>query len=362
VDRARQRTGLSDLGSGGWEGGFERLLEAVRNEVRDDPLAVERIEALLVERLVQRLRIEAWYADHGDEARLPVEGPLVVLGLPRTATTALHHLLAVDPQFRYLRSWEVADPVPPPERSSERDDPRRPETVPGDDVRHIVTVDGPAEDWPIHALAFDHAELTLPLPSYSAWWRDRDHTGLLGYHEKVLRLLHSHRPPQRWLLKMPAYVFLIAELAAHHPGARFVMTHRDPATVVASTCSTIAAARQKRIPGWTPGPTFGHEVLEHWADGMRRAMAARDALGEERFVDVGQRQLEEDPVGTAERVYARAGLVLEGAVADAMRGWATRNRRGSRGAHRYSLEEFGLSAAEVTAMFGAYLERYGELM
>jgi len=358
VERAQERTGWSDLGPDGWQTGLDRLLVAVEQDVSDDRTAVEAIEDLLVERLVQRLRVEAWYAECGEEAGREVEGPLLIVGLPRTATTAMHHLLALDPQFRYLRTWEVRDPVPPPDAATEHEDPRRPTGPPRVDVRHIVAVDGPAEDWPFHAMAFDHAELTLPVPSYSAWWRERSHPTLCPYIDRVLRLLHSHRPPHRWLLKMPAYLFTVADVAAQHPGVHFVMTHRDPVAAIASTCSTVAASRAQRTPSWSPGPSFGREQLDHWADGMRQAMTARAVVGEERFVDVVQHELEADAVATAERVYASAGLPLDGAVVDAMRVWSDGNHRGTRGEHRYSLEEFGLRPDQVTEAFAPYLERF----
>ncbi len=357
IARARERTGLDDLGPGDWRLGLDRLVEAVDTELAE-PSSVQRIEALLVERLVQRLRIEGWYAEHRAEAERPATAPLMIIGLPRTATTAIHHLLATDPQFRYLRSWEVKDPVPPPVRATEHADPRRPAEVPGDDIRHIVTVDGPAEDWPIHAFAFDHAELTLPVPEYSVWWRSRSHDDLLGYHERVLRLLQSHRPPDRWLLKLPAYIFLLPEVVAEYPEVRFVWTHRDPVTVMASTCSTVADSRSQRTPESPPGPDFGRQQLEHFAEGVQRALAARDLLGEDRFVDVTQPELEADAVAVAERVYEAAGLTLVGGVADAMADWAEANRRGARGAHRYSLEEYGLTEADVTAAFADYSERF----
>lgn len=353
IERARQRTGLDDLGPGDWRLGFDRLLAA---EV-DEPDSVERIGAIVVERLVQRLRIEGWYAQH--EAPEPVVAPLAIVGLPRTATTAMHHLLALDPQFRYLRSWEVSDPVPPPVLADEHEDPRRPTAVATDDVRHIVSVDGPAEDWPIHAMAFDHAELTLPVPGVAAWWRTRNHGPLFAYLDRVLRLLHSHRPPQRWLLKLPAYLFELPALAAQYPDTTFVWTHRDPVTVMASTCSTVADSRAKRTPASPPGPGFGRELLDHWAEGVRQAMAAREALGEARFVDVVQAELEADPIGVAERAL---GSSPDGAVADAMGAWAAANRRGSRGAHRYSLAEYGLTEADVTTAFGPYLERFSPLL
>jgi hypothetical protein len=358
IDRARATTGLEDLGPDGWQVGLERLVEAVAADVVD-PDAVDRIEAIIIERLVQRLRVAEWYSMHGAEATAGIVGPLVILGLPRTATTALHHLLAQDPQHRYLRSWELADPVPPPVAAEEAADPRRPTAPPDADVRHIVTVDGPAEDWPIHAMAFDHAELTLPVPGYSAWWRTRDHAGLFAYHEQLLRLLHSHRPPHRWLLKFPAYLFMLEEMATHYPDACFVMTHRDPVTVIASTCSVVADSRRKRVPSWQPDASFGRMILEHFADGMTKARAARAALDPARIVDVGLHELEADPVATAERVYTAAGLELTGTVADTMAAWGAANQRGSRGAHKYTLEEFGLTEAEVTAAFADYTTEYG---
>ncbi len=360
VERACARTGLSDLGAPGWQTGFDHLLAAVDRDVDDDE-AVARIEALIVDRLVTRLRVEAWYAEHSAETEHRVEGPLVVFGLPRTGTTALHYLLSVDSQFRYLRSWELADPVPPPDIATEARDPRRPGEGRPSDVRHIATVDGPAEDWPINALAFDHAELTLPVPSHSRWWRTAPHDALFPYHERILRMLHSHRPPARWLLKMPSYLFLLREMAEHYPDARFVMTHRDPVTVMASTCSVVAASRLKRTPTWSPDANFGPALLEHWAEGMRQGMAARDALGEARFVDVAQVELEVDALGTAEAVYDFVGLTPGNDVRSEMERWAVANKRGSRGAHRYTAEEYGLDAAAINDAFAPYLERFGAL-
>jgi hypothetical protein len=362
IARARQRAGLDDLGPDGWQEGLERLVGAVATDVGDDPTAVESIEELIVRRLVTRLRVEAWYADHGAEAARPVDGPLVIVGLPRTATTALHHLLSLDPQLRYLRQWELGEPVPPPDLATEADDPRRPAAAPAADVRHITAVDGPAEDGNIHTLQFRHGEISLPVPTYTAWWVDADHRGAFAYHERFLRMLHSHRPPTLWLLKFPNYMFELRELAAHYPGARFLMTHRDPVAVVPSTCSVVLAARRKRVPSWSPDrAAFGAEVLDYLATAVDRAMTGRAALGDDRFLDVGQHQIEEGPVAVAERIYAFAGLELADDVRAAVAGWAAGNRRGARGAHRYSAEEYGLTDDRVRDRFAGYIDRYGEL-
>jgi hypothetical protein len=361
LDRAVEIAGSSEFGVDRWQQGLEELLVAVEADCDSDPDAVERIESIVVERLVQRLRVEAWYGAHGQEAGAPVVGPLVITGLPRTGTTAVHHILSLDQRFRFLRSWEVLDPVPPPTTETEHVDPRRPVASPGADVRHIATVDGPAEDWPIHAMAFDHGELVLPVPSYTAWWRQRRHDTAFPYHERVLRLLHAHRPPHHWLLKMPSYLFMLEEMAAHYPDARFVMTHRDPLAVMASTCSTVAASRRQRVPSWVQGGDFGAGLLHHWADGVRQALAARARIGEHRFLDVGQHEVEADAVAIAARALDLAGMELDVATADAIATWAATNRRGSRGEHRYALEDYGLGPDEVLDAFAPYLERFGDL-
>ena len=125
LERARAETGLSDFGAGDWHDGLCRLVEAVEKDVGEDSGSIDRIESLLVARLCRRLRVEDWYAGHGAEARDAVSGPFVIFGLPRTGTTALHHMLSLDARFRYLRKWEVEAPVPPPDLATERSDVRR---------------------------------------------------------------------------------------------------------------------------------------------------------------------------------------------------------------------------------------------
>jgi hypothetical protein len=361
LERAIGRTGLTDFGPDGWQAGFARLVEAVSTDLGEDAGAVEAIDARIVDRLVNRLRVEEWYAEHAAEAVHRVEGPLVILGLPRTGTTALHYLLAVDPQFRYPRRWELQDPVPPPEAATESEDPRRPSQAPQPSVQHIASVDGPVEDRFIHELCFNDNEGVLPVPSFTRWWHTAGHAAAFGYHERILRLLHSHRPPYYWLVKDPNYLFQLTELAAHYPDARFVMTHRDPVAVLPSTCSTIIAARRKRLPGWITDPAeLGQWAMSNFADGLQRAAAARVLLGEHRFLDVGQYELESDPVAVAMRIYGFVGLRLDSPVRTAMARWASENHPGSRGEHRYSAEEFGLTAQSIRQSFAPYLDRFGD--
>jgi hypothetical protein len=362
LDRARRRTGLDDFGPDGWQDGFEHLVAAIPVDLADDPDAVARVEAIVVDRLVNRLRVEDWYAAHGDEASAhAVEEPLMILGTGRSGTTATHYLLAVDPQFRYARKWELIDPVPPPELATEHLDPRRPQGPSVQNVQHIATADGPAEDRRIHELSFHESPAVLGVPTYTEHWRTADHASAFPYHERILRLLHSRRPPYRWLLKSPESMHTLPPLAAQYPDMRFVVTHRDPVKVIPSACSVIAEHTRMRLPDWTPDASFGRRTLDQLLEGVQRAMVAQPDIGENRFFDIGHPRLNTDPVGTAEEIYDFAGLRLDDGVRTAMVQWSEENRAGSRGEHRYSPEEFGLTADEIRAAFAEYLERFGAL-
>ena len=97
------------------------------------------------------------------------------------------------------------------------------------------------------------------------------------------------------------------------------------------------------------GDTIGRTQLD--AEGAVGAVRARTGgYDPAQFIDVSYDDLVADPVGTAEAVYAHFGLPLGGAAADAMRALAGGGRGGS--SHRYTLADFGLTAAEVVERFG----------
>jgi hypothetical protein len=360
VGRARERSGLSELGAGGWEEGLAQLVAALPVDLGGDATAIATLEEIIVTRLVHRLRLEEWYAEHGDEAAEPVQGPVVIVGLPRTATTALQFLLANDPQFRFTRPWEVSAVFPPPELATEAHDPRRLAATPRSGVRHIASVDGPIEDGPLLSLHCHGQELGAPLFTYTTWWRTADMMSTFAYYDRVLRFLHSRRPPCRWLVKSPLYLFHLMPMAEQFPNARFIFTHRDPAVAIPSTCSTVLDAWSLVVPSVTVDRTeVGRFVLEHYVVGMQRALAARDKLGEHRFLDVGQQTVQHDPIGTAERIYAFLGLELGDDVRAAMTTFAAENQRGARGEHNYTAEEFGCTTDGIRGAFGNYLDRFG---
>jgi hypothetical protein len=87
-------------------------------------------------------------------------------------------------------------------------------------------------------------------------------------------------------------------------------------------------------------------------------IAGRAAVGEDRFLDVHHRELVADPMGTVRRIYEWVGLDLTPESEAAIAAWNDENRSGSHGTHRYTAEEFGLSAGQLRADFDTYVRHF----
>jgi Sulfotransferase family len=59
-----------------------------------------------------------------DIVSVPVAKPMFLIGYGRTGSTFLQHLLALDPDARSPRLWELMEPSPPPRPETYESDPR----------------------------------------------------------------------------------------------------------------------------------------------------------------------------------------------------------------------------------------------
>ena len=361
---AAEATGLSDFGPGDFREGLDVLLGSLQRDAGLSVAAETGVIGDFRRRLINRLQVEAWYGQHPEIEDLPVKGPVDINGLPRTGTTALANMMSLDPQFRCLRGWEQAQPCPPPILEIEAADPRRLRALAEDEsvapelkAMHIYDTDATLEDTELLGMAFHGQQYTLPVFGYHAWWRGADLTATYAYHRRVVKLLESRRPPDLWLFKAPHHKFHLEAITAAYPDVRFVMTHRDPSKSVpsyASIVSTIFPAAD----GERDLVRLGREVSEHLRAGMENAIAARQRLGEDRFLDVHHRDLIADPMGTVRSVYEFLDLELGSRVEEAMLNWQRANRSGAQGTHHYTAEQFGLNRAQLLADYEFYISRF----
>ncbi|HVC69228.1 MAG TPA: sulfotransferase [Acidimicrobiales bacterium] len=369
VDVAVTETGMEDFGDDSFRTGLERLVDALGREATLTPLGEDILGMRLGMLLANRLRIEDVYRRNPSIDDEPVDGPLFIIGLPRTGTTALSQLLAVDPQIRSLRLWESSSPVPPPEAATEHADPRIAETARGLAAMyetfprmaslHHETATGPTECQDLLGMTFRtaHFDGMAHVPSYTDWVLGCDMLPAYRFHRRVLRLLQWHCPPRLWHLKTPVHMLSLDALDAHYPDARFLWTHRDPAAVLGSVCSLVGYVRSW-VSETDDSAELGAQQTAVWSEALRRAISFRDRVGEHRFADISFASLNADPLPTVAAAYDRLGLTLSDGAARRMRDWATENHKGAHGVHEYALEDFGIGTDAVRQRFRFYTERF----
>lgn len=366
---ARAATGLDDFGASYYREGLERIVEALSTEADLNDMGRVIQHATLSNALIQRLKVEDVYRRHPEIEDQVVGGPVFVIGLPRTGTTALSQLVAADPQFRSLRMWESQAPTPPPEAATQHSDPRIAQAAAGlkmlDDMFPLMKTlynsepTAPTECQDLMGMSFRtfHFDGAVRAPGYLAWLMGCDMRGTYLYHRRVLRLLQWHCPPALWHLKTPVHMFALDALVDAYPDAKFLWSHRDPAKVMGSVCSLIRYVRS-----WSSdrddAEELGAEQVDSWVEGVRRAMDFRNRTGDSRFADVSFADLQTDPVGTLQAGYARLGLTFTDATLASVQRWAADHRPGSRGTHDYDLADYGLTPAGVRKRFADYLAAY----
>ena len=65
------------------------------------------------------------------------------------------------------------------------------------------------------------------------------------------------------------------------------------------------------------------------------------------------------PVRTVERIYERCGREMSEAHRAAIGDWLANNPQTKHGAHKYAMDEFGLSPETTNRQFRDYVERFG---
>ena len=369
LDKAQRQTGLSDFGGKSFHEPFEILLQSLRDEAKLNARGVLMMHRTMLRLLSNRLCTEQAFVEKPALAETPIPRPLYVIGFPRTGTTLLHNLLACDPAARWMRLWEGLYPAPAPQ--SLEDDPRITEVeewaagfekvAPRLAAAHKLAPRGPEEClWLIEHTFNDLIfELRAHVPTYSRWVAEHEaDIDIHHYYRRLLQLLGAHCRGNHWVFKAPRHLPGLAGLLAVFPEARIVQTHRDPAAVLPSLCSLCEILRGTASDA-VDKPTIG----AHWHARLKaifeQATAVRSTAAEGQILDIQYADLVTDPIATVQQIYAHHGYEFTEPFEVAMRQWLAANRQHKHGAHRYTLEEYGLSEEQVHEDFSEYTREFG---
>jgi hypothetical protein len=368
---ARRKTGLSDFGPERFRSGLRALLASLEVDAELNVMGRIMARAQIVHALSVRLRLVDHRRQNRETSRPEVARPLFVLGLPRTGTTILYGIIAQDPAHRSPASWEVADPLPPPEHATYESDARIERTdaefdqfrklVPDIDSIHPMGARLPQEclvmmAYDFHSLQF---ELCFNTTSYQKWYLEQDLRPTYRFHREFLEILGSRASGQRWVLKSPQHLASLDALLAEYPDALVVQTHRDPVKVLPSVSSLHYALRAATSDKLDPYH-IGREQNRLWSESLSRAMAVRDRSPQHaaQFIDVQFQEILKDPMGVVRRIYAKFDMPLNPEAERRMTAFIASNPRDKHGTHRYTAAMFGLDAAEIGTQFEAYYRRF----
>jgi hypothetical protein len=367
--QAAARTGLDDFGDPAFREGLDLLADDI-GRLELDPASLGATAAQLGAFLDARLHAVAGWKAHPDALRSRIERPLIIAGLVRSGTTALHQLLSLDPQFQGPEHWLTLAPMPRPPREQWHAVPQyrvvadrmaayvaaAPEMA--DD--HMMSAEGVEES--LFILAQTFASNMYPsmwqVPRYDRWYRGRDDTASYAWLADVLKLIGHGSGARRWLLKNPTDLYSLGEVLQVFPDAMVVQTHRDPVGAIPSIASLIHAARRVYSGAGADPAEVGRREAEFWREALARAEQAR-ARAPGQVFDVEFTAFVSDQMATIGAIYDHFGLSLAAETERAMRDWLAAHPRRPGGGGRYRPEDYGLSEPMLRETFADYRRRRG---
>lgn len=367
IETAKRRCGLDDFGGGDFFEGLSRLLDSCQRESQLNLIGRIVLRADLIRILCSRLFMQRDRQVYPRVVRQKIREPLFIVGLPRSGTTLLHTLLAVDPEHRVPLSWEVMTPSPPTRDNEKRRIQRAISSCNcfnwlAPTFRHVhpVGAELPQECVSLMAPTFmsDQFDAMYYVPSYRTWFFRQDLRPAYEYHRRFLQHLQVRRDARRWVLKAPTHMFALPALLAVYPDAIFVQTHRAPLDAMASVSSLITILRRVFSDAVDP-LTVCREAIDYWSKTLNRFLQERDQLIEHRICDVNYVEIRRDPLAVVRRIYAHFGWSLSHKVEQRMRRALASQPQERYRLHRYDLSQFGVQEAEDAARFAVYCDRFG---
>lgn len=375
---AEAATGLSDWGEDQrFREPLAVLVRAVNAMAPPQPfmdMAAGRIGASL--EVILRYAEDA--RNHPDILEQKIERPIIVIGLPRTGTTVMYDLLALDPALRSPAEWEFFFPWPAPEAATWNSDPRIATlgAIYDQFLEQAPELANIHDFTPTHSsecnLAFAHHFAST---NFTAEWGVRELEdwlvssrvpGRYAAHKRILQQLQWKGPRGRWLLKSPEHLFDLEGLMAAYPDATLVWTHRDPLMALSSLSSFLQQFRN--INGFGNDPReVGRCVFNQWTTALERGMASRAANPaiEARIIDISHADVIADKIAVLRRIYAHAGQPFPPEHESRVRSEVESGdaRRFSRlGKHKHDPATFGIEAKAVRDRLPDYLGRFGDLL
>jgi len=295
---------------------MRRLLRSMEEEAELNTMGRLMVESDTVKYLSNRLEFEDYARLHPDVRIQEVSRPIFIVGLPRTGTTILFNLLALDPATRAPLSWEMQNPFPPPREETYRSDTRIADCAEDFVILnkvepkllsiHEFDAQRPQECVLMYRHEFLCIEYSFSykVPGYYEWLKSQDIIPALSFHKQFLQHLQYHYKKERWILKSPAHLPYIENIFEIYPDACIIHTHRDPLEVAASATS-LAYTLQCVGSDKVDAHETGEQQMNLWEYSLNKAMEARKKLchKNDQIIDIYYEDIVNEPFVTIQKIY-----------------------------------------------------------
>jgi hypothetical protein len=359
---ARRSTGYDDFGDSEYRSGLRILLRDLRRNADLTLMGRMMLKRSIMLPLEQRLLIQNLRKAEPQIFTKALPSPVIITGMPRSGTTFLHRLLAVDPEMQAPTLGELIELVP-----------RRPgwlqkimdKRLQAElrmmrffnrelDARHFTRSDAPEEC--MFALALTFCTImpwTLaPVHAYLAWYRTADRRQKYREYRDMLCLLQRRDPARRLLLKAPDHLGGVAELLASVPEALVIVCRRDPVVALTSFNSLIdglhGVTSRKRDRA-----RLGRSNLAFYASETKRYLSAH-ATWHGHILEVDYEMLTRQPLAVVAQIHERLGLAVESKLEQRLARFIADNPKDKHGRHLYSPSDFAQTPEEISRNLGHY--------
>ena len=370
LELARASTGCTDFGDeDGWENGYRGVVAALDSTADLTVLGRLSARAEVIRCLQMRLRlVDLWSQDPTIRAAA-ITAPVFILGPPRTGTSILLELLALDPGLRPVIAHEAHHPLGPlahtgPSTALERSEPEQefwadihPEFL----TMHELRSDLPCEC--VHFVAPEFRSWHWPMMHdlADAQGGDGGPTAIYRFHKAFLQTLqHLDGEPRTFLLKSPAHLAHLPELLATYPDARMIHTHRDPVKFIGSSANLTGVLHWMRSDSAdmsARGPLMA--LAYQFMLGGTIALRESGAVPEGQMADLHLRDLLSDPVAAIEGAYDHLGMDFPDEMRESVPEYLAGKPKDKFGPHSYDPDRLGLDESTLREEFAHYIEHYG---
>ena len=372
LDTARVSTGCVDFGDElGWEEGYRALVAALEANAQLSVFGRLSARGEIIRSLQTRLRLVDLWQRNPEIRSETVVAPVFILGPPRTGTSILLELLALDPALRPVVAHEAHHPLGPlpdtgPTTALQRSEPEQ--EFWADAHPDFITMHELRSDLPCECVHFVQ-------PEFRSWHWAMMHnlgdvegrndeqaiTALYAFHEGFLQTLqYLDGEPRTFLLKSPAHLGSLGGLLARYLDARMIHTHRDPLKFIGSSANLTGVLhwmRSDAVDMTIRGPlmTLAYQFMLSGVIAQRQS----GAVPVEQMADIHFLDLMSDPVAAIKRAYEHLAMTFPDEMAESVPAYLAAKPKGKFGPHRYEASRLGLDESTLRADFADYIDHYG---